>query len=218
MSTVLHEPASQVPTAVESTSPPACTPFGLSAEAFLRGVEQDLFPSDRRIFLWDGRLYEKMAKKIAHSVAGEKVRRALARVLPPGWSLWGENPILADEYTAPLPDLAVVRGELDDYSDRKAVPKSAEIGLVVELAESSLREDRTKTLSKYATAGLPVYWLVNLVDRRVEAYSRPRSAEGVGSYDEQRVFLPDDQVPLILDGVEVARVPVAEILPREDRA
>ena len=44
-----------------------------------------------------------------------------------------------------------------------------------EIASSSLAEDR-KMASVYGNAGIPVYWIVNLVDRQVEVDWNPRSS------------------------------------------
>jgi Uma2 family endonuclease len=200
-------------TPTDANGPLDFAPFGLTAEAFLRGVELGLFPPRQRVFLWDGRLYEKMAKKLPHAVTTETARLALSAALPPGWSLWGENPILVDEFTAPLPDLTVVRGTARDYFARRSVPSAADIGLVVELSDSSLRDDRTKVLAKYAAANLPVYWVVNLVDWRVEVDSDPRPGDAGATYAARASYGPGESVPFVLDGVEVARVAVTDILP-----
>jgi Uma2 family endonuclease len=208
MVTVASDPSHDV-------APPGSEPFGLTAEAFLRGVEHDLFPTDRRVFLWEGRLYEKMAKKLAHAAATETAREAIGKALPEGWGFWGENPILADEFTAPLPDLAVVRGNARDYFARRTVPRAEEVGLVIEAADRTLGDDLTTTLRKYAAAGLPVYWVLNLVDWRVEVFSGPRVEGGVPSYSSRTTHVPGGDVPLVLDGVEVARIPVDAILPGE---
>jgi Uma2 family endonuclease len=60
-----------------------------------------------------------------------------------------------------------------------------------------------------ALNGIPVYWIVNLVERQVEVHSSP-TADGYGVV---RVYKPVEDVPVILDGVEAARIGVADILP-----
>ena len=195
------------------TGPSGRTPYRIPSADFLRGVESGLFPTSTRVYLWDGVPYEKMAKTIAHAAAGETARLALASALPPGWSLWGENPILVDDFTAPLPDLAVIRGAARDYFARRAVPRVGEIGVVIEMADASLRADLTTSLSRYAVAGLPVYWVINLVAWRVEVYASPVVTAGVASYTSREEFGPGQDVPLVLDGVEVALVAVSDLLP-----
>jgi hypothetical protein len=192
MATVVTNPIA------EPQAPPASAPFGLTAEAFLRGVELGLFPADRRVFLWDGRLYEKMAKKLAHAASAETVRSALQAVLP-------------------LADLTVIRGTARQYFLRQSVPRAPEIGLVVEMSDTSLRDDRTQVLARYAAAPLAVYWVVNLVAWRIEVYSDPHVEAGVASYTSRVLYGSGDVVPLVLDGVEIARIPVVALLPAEKK-
>ena len=61
----------------------------------------------------------------------------------------------------------------------------------------------------YGRAGIPVYWIINLIDRQVEVYSNP----GPSGYQSLEVFVPPHVLTLLIDGVEVGEIPVAEILP-----
>lgn len=187
--------------------------YRMPASVFLRAVEAEVFPEDSRVYLRDGRMLTKMAKKIAHAAASECVRVALTSVLPDGWSFWQENPILTNEFSAPLPDLCIVKGRALDYYQRHAVPSAGEIALVIEVADNSLAEDRTEALRDYAGAGIPIYWILNLVDWQVEVYSVPRTDRGVSSYERRVEYAVDRDVPFLLDGREVAQVPARLILP-----
>ncbi len=44
---------------------------------------------------------------------------------------------------------------------------------MVEVAESSLHYDRHEKLRAYAQAGVPEYWIVNLVDDQIEVHTEP---------------------------------------------
>ncbi|MCA1686306.1 MAG: Uma2 family endonuclease [Planctomycetia bacterium] len=189
--------------------------YRLTASDYFRMVDADILPPDRRVGLWKGRLYEKMAKKLPHSVAASKVITALVRSLPEGWCPWPENPISIDDFTAPLPDFSLVRGPADAYVRHGTVPKLDEIGLVVGLADTSLRKNLTETLQTYARAGLPCYWVINLVARRVEVYTDPRVEEGVARYATLNVFEAGKDVPVVLDGRAVAVIPARDLLPEE---
>jgi Uma2 family endonuclease len=194
---------------------PEGMPYRLTAADYFKMVDADIIPPHRRVGLWKGQLYEKMSKKLPHSGASSLVIMALARTLPEGWCIWPENPVLIDDFTAPLPDVSVVRGTANVYTSRASVPKADEIGLVVELADTSLRKDLTVSLPIYARAGLPVYWVVNLVARRVEVYSQPVVEGEAARYSVSETFEPGKDVPLVLDGHEVARVPARDLLPEE---
>src|SRR5262249_8289097 len=92
-----------------SQTPTADVPYDLTIDLFSRMVESGLIPQDRRVFLSNGRLYEKMAKTKAHGSIRAAVTRAVDRRLPQDWSLWPESTIVLDPANAPLPDFAVVR-------------------------------------------------------------------------------------------------------------
>jgi Uma2 family endonuclease len=72
-----------------------------------------------------------------------------------------QSSFAASDESEPEPDLAVV--PLGDYLDEP--PKTAH--LVIEVAKTSLADDREKA-ALYAAAGVPEYWIVNLVDDVVE--------------------------------------------------
>jgi Uma2 family endonuclease len=114
------------------------------------------------------------------------------------------------ERSEPEPDLAVVRGASLDYEDRH--PEPAEVALVVEVAESSLTSDREIMGQIYAAAGIPVYWIVNLRGRSrfVEVYTRPTRTR---SYRSRNDYRPGQDLPLKIEGNEVGRIAVADLLP-----
>ena len=98
---------------------------------------------------------------------------------------------------------------------RGSLPKLSEIGLVVEVADTSLRKNLTETLQTYARAGLPCYWVVNLVARRVEVYTNPETVGEVARYATSEVFEAGKDVPLVLDGRQIALIPARDLLPEE---
>ncbi len=192
---------------------PQITTYRLTAEDYFAMVDAGILRHDRRVELWGGILYEKMAKTLPHAVGFSNLVIVLARILPPGWCLWPENPITIASDKVPLPDLTIVRGVPNDYTRRGRRPEVADVGLVIEVAMTSVREDRGETLEGYARTLLPVYWIVNLRARRIEVYSRPCVRDGRGVYESAEMFGPDQSVPLAFDGVEVARIAVNDILP-----
>ena len=80
--------------------------YPITSDVYVQMVEQGLIPRDRRVFLWGGRLYEKMAKTKAHGSVGAGINMTLVPRLPAGWSLWPESTIALDPTNAPLPDFA----------------------------------------------------------------------------------------------------------------
>ena len=116
-----------------------------------------------------GQLIVAEPKGSPHAACVDMTGDALRAALPPGWIVRVQNPLALDDESSPEPDVAVVRGHHADY--RHAHPARA--ALIVEVAESSLAFDRAQKGSLYARAGIPDYWIVNLVDRVVEVYRNP---------------------------------------------
>jgi Uma2 family endonuclease len=162
------------------------------------------------IELLNGWLVTKMTKTPRHRLVTGLVRSALERIIPPGWYVDSQQPITLAA-SEPEPDGAVVRGQRRDYADRH--PGPADVGLVVEVADSNLDRDREFRRTIYAQAGVPCYSVVNLIDDRVEVYSLCRPASGDASQYERRDFTAVDEVPVVLGGQEIGHVAVREILP-----
>jgi len=163
--------------------------------------------NDPRVELIDGLLVKKMTQEPPHSWAVEAAHEHLERILPPGWFIREEKPVRIPRFDEPEPDLSVIRGTRDDYRGRHPAP--GDIALLVEVAESSLNRDQGEKRAAYAQGGVPLYWIVNLIDRQVETYSDPRA----GDYQSSQVLRPGDDILVVIDGVEVGRIAVAEVLP-----
>jgi len=162
---------------------------------------------DPRVELIDGYLVKKMGKKPPHIWAVEGLLPALTTLLPPGVFCRKEDPVRIPDFDEPEPDIAVVRGPREAYRGR--IPEPKDLALLVEVAETTLERDRGPKLSAYAKGGIPVYWIVDLVDGQVELYSDPASER----YRSVQIFKPGQEVSVVINGVEVGRIAVADILP-----
>jgi Uma2 family endonuclease len=203
-------------TAIEAApvqAPAGDLPYDLTIDLFSRMVETGLIPQDRRVYLRDGRLYEKMAKTRAHGSVGASVNRAMVLRLPEDWSLWPESTVVLDPTNAPLPDFAVIRsGDLFGRAAPERYPEARDVALLIEVAVTSLRIDLTTALERYARAAVPAYWVIDVNGRRILVHTEPRVVEGRGEYVRVETFGPGQTLPLVLDGREVARVPFDELL------
>jgi Uma2 family endonuclease len=162
---------------------------------------------DEQVELIDGYLVKKMGKNPPHTWSTKVLLKALERLLIPGWTWRLEQPVRIPEYNEPEPDIAIVRGNDDDYKYR--TPEPADVALLVEVSESTLDRDQGEKLSAYALGGIPEYWIVNLVDGQVEVYTGPSPA----GYQSRRIFSPGHVVPVVIGGNEIGRVAVVDILP-----
>jgi Uma2 family endonuclease len=111
----------------------------------------------------------------------------------------------------PEPDAMVVRGQRREYRNRRI--RAEDVGLVIEVSDASLERDIVFKKAIYAQAGIPVYWLVNLIDGRIEECTGPTSSAENADYLNRRDYLPADEIPFTLDGNRVAGIPVRDLLP-----
>ncbi len=161
------------------------------------------------IELLEGLLVKKMTISPPHRRATRRVRLALEGVAPSGCYVDAPSPITLQQ-SEPEPDVVVVRGADGDYADRHPGPQ--DLLLVVEVADSSLRRDQGFKKVIYAKAAIPVYWIVNLIDRRVETYSDPTGAVEEPDYRVHRDFGEADHVPVVIEGREVGKILVRDVL------
>ncbi len=87
-----------------------------------------------------------------------------------------QAPISLSRIDEPEPDICIVSGSVDGERQRHPTPE--EISLIIEVADSSLEYDSGEKSEAYAVASIPEYWIVNLIDRRVEVYRQPDSNTG----------------------------------------
>jgi Uma2 family endonuclease len=188
----------------------------ITLEEYRRMAEAGLFGPEPKIELIEGVLVDKMTRNLPHVHATNLIQDILHHFLPRGSGFWIQmsNPVvIEDRQSEPEPDATIVRGTVRDFGGRIATP--ADAAVVIEVADTSYAYDRNVKTAVYATGGVPIYWILDLNRRRLEVLTKPAPAEGDASarYEEVRIFEADDEVPLVLDGREVGRFAVREILP-----
>jgi Uma2 family endonuclease len=184
----------------------------VTSEMFFQMIEAGVFPPERRVFLWAGRLYEKMAKTPAHATTSVRIADTLRPHLPTDWLIWPENPIALDARHASLPDVTVVRGPLERYHREDRHPQIGEVGLLVEIAVTSLPRDLTLRAETFARALVPAYWVADVQGHRIIEHTAPQIVGGVGSYARVQPRGLRDKIHLELDGREVAAILVADLI------
>jgi Uma2 family endonuclease len=181
-----------------------------SVERYQRMIEAGILDDEDKVELLEGYVVLKMPRNPRHDNAIDRIVDVLYPLRPTGWRIRVQCAIRLSD-SQPEPDIAMVRGDLTRFET--AHPTAADVGLLIESADTSLQRDIADKARIYARAGIPAYWVLNLVDRRVEVFTRPSGPTAAPVYADHQVFHPGDTVPLVLDGVTVAAIPVAELLP-----
>jgi Uma2 family endonuclease len=165
---------------------------------------------DDNLELIEGYLVHKMSRNPPHDGTILRLNNRLVRLLPGGWQVRIQSAITLTD-SEPEPDAAVVRG--DERSFDSNHPVASDIAVVIEVADSTLPGDRTDKGRVYARAGIREYWIVNLVDYRVEVYTLPSGPGVTPGYASRQDYSAGGAVSLVLDGQTVGNLPVADLLP-----
>ncbi len=181
--------------------------YRMSLEQYEAMIASGAFTKRDRVQLKNGYLVEKMTELPPHGAACDATNLMLGPLIPAGWYARIERVLKIPGYASmPEPDLAIVRGTWRDYASR--YPEPADTAMIVEVGDSSLYEDRAMA-GIYGAAGIPVYWIVNLVHRQVEVYTNP----GPAGYASRQDFAAGQQVPVVIGGRQLGMIAVNDLLP-----
>ncbi|WP_439632082.1 Uma2 family endonuclease [Gemmata sp.] len=184
--------------------------FRLTVDQYHEMIRNNTLTTDDRVELLDGYLVNKLPQNTPHGSTVDRLTEDLNRVKPTGWRVRAQLPVTLSN-SEPEPDAVLVRGYRRTYDLRH--PTGTDFGILVEVADSSLALDRGPKANLYTRAGIPVYWIVNIPDRRVEVYTDPDPAANPPVYRTRTDYGTGDAVPVVLDGVAVATLPVADLIP-----
>jgi len=160
-----------------------------------RLTEIGFFAEDDRIELIRGEIIQMAAKGTAHELCLTRLIRELINLLGDRAILRVQSPIVLPSGSEPEPDFTIVQNRDDDYLSSH--PDPAEVLLVIEIADSSLSYDREVKLPVYAESGISDYWLFNLPENCLEAYSQPYHNLPVSfGYSLKRIVLPNQAIAL----------------------
>ena len=177
----------------------------MTVERYLALVDEGVLGPEDRVELLEGVVVAMSPASSRHATAVSLADDALRT------ALWGraavrvQCPLVLGRHSVPEPDIAVVPGETRDYTH--AHPTAAL--LVVEVAETTLKQDRLTKAAIYAAAGVPEYWIVNLQEDRVEVHRAP-DASTTRYREITSAGAGERLAPVALPGMSVA---VDELLP-----
>lgn len=184
--------------------------YRFSLEQYHQMARLGILEESNQVEFLEGILVNKMTKNRAHSLATHRLRVLLEGLVLDGYYVESQEPTTTSD-SEPEPDVMVVRGKLEDYQDQQ--PPASQVPLVAEVADSSLHQDREWKKRIYAKAGIPIYWIVNLIQRQIEVFSEPSGETENPDYAQNQVFALSQDLLVVLDGKEVGRIAVKDVLP-----
>ncbi|NOT56751.1 MAG: Uma2 family endonuclease [Deltaproteobacteria bacterium] len=154
-----------------------------SRHEFQHMVESGLFASER-VELLEGMVVSMSPQNTPHATTVNRLNYQFMRLCGAEVYIRVQSPVTLDEFNQPEPDLVLCAVDPLDYAEGH--PRPEQIFLVVEIADTSLAQDRRFKARLYARTGIARYWLVDLVHRRVEVMTEPDML--AGQYRRVRIF------------------------------
>ena len=194
-------------TSTEKHPETGVVPYRFTVEEYYKLGEVGILTAESRVELIDGLIVCKPMQNPPHSFVIRELVLFMVRLNGPDWTVQSQLPIDFAS-SVPEPDIAVLIGPSSRYRGRHV--EVAEVRLVVEISDSTLVFDSTTKARLYAQNLIPVYWIVNIPDSRIEVYSTPTGGESA-QYSQRTDFVAGQSVPVVLDGVTVAELAVTDL-------
>jgi len=161
---------------VEATKSPFLTPTSdgrarFTREAYHRMAEVGVFGLDPRVELLDGEIMMMSPIGPMQSVLVRRLTSFFAKKLPEAIECSVQLPIVAGDHSEPEPDIALVHRRDDDY--KREHPSPADVIVLIEVSESSLKIDLGRKLQLYAAIGIAEYWVVDVAKQIVLVHLEP---------------------------------------------
>jgi Uma2 family endonuclease len=113
-------------------------------------------------------------------------------------------PITLNNFSEPEPDIAIVKLDPSDYDDHH--PTAADIYLIIEVADSTLKTDLEIKSLLYAQNGISDYWVLDLNHRQLQVFREPTEQ----GYQQQFILEDDASIqPLTFSQITI---PIAKML------
>lgn len=145
-------------------------PYEISVDQFEQMIQARIIPAGDRVELIRGELKRKMTSGTRHVYCLNRLNRLLLLAVGDQAIISPQNPVrLLD--SLPEPDLAVLRPVEDEYATTRPLP--TDVLLFVEIADTTLKYDRTVKASLYAENGIREYWIVDLNSEAIDVYRQP---------------------------------------------
>jgi Uma2 family endonuclease len=143
----------------------------LTSTEYYGMMQSGIIREGERVELILGQIFTIAAKGTRHTVSTTRLLKELLMLVGERTIVRCQDPITLPNNSEPEPDIVIARLRSDDYVNSHPSPE--DIILVIEVADSTIKFDRDTKAPLYAAAGIGEYWIINLVDDRLEIYRQP---------------------------------------------
>lgn len=143
-------------------------PRRFNVTEYYQMAEAGILTPDDRVELIAGEIIKMSPIGSPHAACVSRLTRLLHNQIANEAIISTQNPVRLDNFSEPVPDIALLKPRKDYYAARHPLP--ADVFLIIEVADTSLLKDRSVKLPLYAGSGIFEIWLVNLPKEIIEVY------------------------------------------------
>jgi len=151
-----------------------------------------------RIELIDGEMRDMPPIGPTHNGCTGALLMRFASTLADRAFVTSQGPLALDHRSELYPDLLVLKPRDDLY--QTGHPSAEDVLLLIEVSDSTLNYDRKTKLPKYARAGVPLYWIVDVQHKSIHEYQDP---DRLARRYRQSRSVAEGAIAATLAGVEV---------------
>jgi Uma2 family endonuclease len=159
-----------------------------SVDEYQRMRETGILAEDDRVELVDGEVRVMSPAGPLHAAVVKRLNALLTKTAADHALISVHDLIRLDAFNEPQPDLAALRPRPDYYAVGHPLPR--DIFFVIEVADASREYDRREKIPRYAAAGIPEAWLINVAQEIIEQYLDPQN----GLYTRRLTCVPGDRI------------------------
>jgi len=127
---------------------------------------------EKRVELTIGEIITMPPIGSKYAACANKIVALLHKILQDKYMIGSQNPVQLNNLLEPKPDISILNFRDDFYAS--AHPKTKDVLMLIEVADSSLNYDKSLKSKLYAEAGIAEYLIINLEESQIEFYQNPK--------------------------------------------
>lgn len=144
----------------------------LDADDYFRMAEAGILGRGDRVELIDGEIIDMAPTGQGHGSTVSRLTHTLVMALNGRVTVFSQSSLRLNRLNVPEPDFAILKYRADFYGTGEPANPD-DVLLLIEVADSSLRYDRSVKLPLYARSRIPETWIVDLKRHTLESYRLP---------------------------------------------
>ena len=166
----------------------------ITVSEYHKMAEVGIIQPDEKVELINGKIIHKMSPvNKRHASHVKRINELFSFNFYKKATIGVQDPIIINNDSEPEPDISVLNYSENQYAN--GLPSDKDVILLIEVADSTLKRDKTTKLRLYASANIPEYWVVNLNDNCIEIFKKPNGK----IYQQHYILINDDVINLPFD-------------------